>query len=433
MRQPQNSRRRTNAPQADMILDCIPATLPLKPSGLARSLVALAVVIGLCFVAGRAMPVRAQGAAPIVIPAKFDTGTEHVLIPVTIGGRQFWCNPDTGYSAIIALDQAKAMAAGLRVGPGIPTADGNPPAPGDRSTTATVVVGGSSFPDYPIIVRPFAEPALDMDCIMGVALLRRFVVEFDHVTPRLLLHDRGTYRPPPDMQRVPIVFGPNPTVPYVDIEMTLTDGTRLPLRVVPDTGAAFYGAALVGAAAARVRALERHVPALTYPDPQPGRIIQLLAARPAAIRVGAVTLERPIVAFVEGSLGGGAIADGVLGSGFFWRFTTVFDFDGRAIYLKPNERMRQPARLEGSWIGFLRRGGRRACWRRAGRRRWPPGLIPDSAAAPRTAQRGWCDAAAAARAGRPANHRRHSARVASLIAGYRDRSISCRSCRAGPA
>jgi two-component system, NtrC family, response regulator AtoC len=33
-----------------------------------------------------------------------------------------------------------------------------------------------------------------MDCIMGVALLRRFVVEFDHMTPRLLFHERASMR-----------------------------------------------------------------------------------------------------------------------------------------------------------------------------------------------------------------------------------------------
>jgi hypothetical protein len=123
-------------------------------------LVAFAVVIGLGLVAVGAMPPAAQGtaqAAPVVIPAKFDTGSEHVLIPVTIGGRQFWCNPDTGYSAIVALDRAKAVAAGLPLGPGIPTADGNPSAPGARSTRATMVVGGVTYPDYPIIVRPFAN------------------------------------------------------------------------------------------------------------------------------------------------------------------------------------------------------------------------------------------------------------------------------------
>jgi hypothetical protein len=123
-----------------------------------------------------------------------------------------------------------------------------------------------------------------MDCIMGVALLRRFVVEFDHMTPRLVLHDRAAWRAPDDAETVPLVFRANPNVPYVDIELVLAGGrATAPLRVVPDTGAAFYAAALVGDAAKRVQAELLTVPALTYTD---SRVTQLFAARPVAIRVG---------------------------------------------------------------------------------------------------------------------------------------------------
>ena len=101
-----------------------------------------------------------------------------------------------------------------------------------------------------------------MDCIMGLALLRRFVVEFDHVTPRLILHERASYRPPSDMTSVPLVFRSNPTVLYVDIELTSGGAPRM-FRVVPDTGAAFYGAVFVGDAMTRVRSQLPSVPAIT--------------------------------------------------------------------------------------------------------------------------------------------------------------------------
>src|SRR6266576_698791 len=91
--------------------------------------------------------------AGVVINAKFDTATEQVLIPVTMGGHTFWCNPDTGFSALITLDQTKAVAAGLSVAPGIPTPDGNPPSPGDNSTTTTVSVGSATFSNHPVILR----------------------------------------------------------------------------------------------------------------------------------------------------------------------------------------------------------------------------------------------------------------------------------------
>jgi hypothetical protein len=309
----------------------------------------------LAFVTG-AIAASAQTAPPIVIAAKFDTSTEHVLVPITVGGHEFWCNPDTGFSALLALDDAKAVAAGLSIAPGIPTPDGNPPAAGDRSTTATVVIGGVHFPAHPIIVRRFPEEAPDMDCIMGVALLRRFVVEFDHMTPRIVLHDRAAWRPPHGAESIPLVFRTNPNVPYVDIQLALTGGgATVPLRVVPDTGAAFYAAALVGDAAKRVQAELLTVPALTYTD---SRVTQLFAARPAAVRVGGLSVALPVVAVVEGSLGGGAIADGLLGSGFFRRFTAAFDFDGRMMHLLANDRLKQPHSYDATGVGLVRREGR---------------------------------------------------------------------------
>jgi len=162
------------------------------------------VALGVLGVCTAVLCAQAPGGASrgIVIDGKFDTATEHVLIPVTIGGRDFWCNPDTGFSALIALDQDKAIAAGLSVAPGIRTPDGNAPSPGDSGTTTTVVVGGETFSNQPIILRRFLEEAPDMDCIMGVALLRQFVVEFDHITPRLIFHERDSYRPPAGTETV---------------------------------------------------------------------------------------------------------------------------------------------------------------------------------------------------------------------------------------
>jgi hypothetical protein len=303
----------------------------------------------------QAQPARID-TADIVIDGKFDTATEHVLIPVTIGDRPFWCSPDSGFSALIALDQSKAVAAGLSVSPGIQTPDGNAPARGDNSTVTTVVVGGVRFPNQPVILRRLAEEAPDMDCIMGVALLRQFVVEFEHLKPQVILHNRSSYRPAPGTEAVPLVFRSNPRVPYVDINMTLPDGSRLPFRVLPDTGTAFYGAVLVGDAMSRVQSKLPSARVVIYGDP---RLIQLFAARPHAITVGPFSISDPVIAFVQGSLGaGGEIADGTLGSGFFRRFTVAFDFDGRTMYLKPNERVSQPHVFDASGVAFIRRDGR---------------------------------------------------------------------------
>lgn len=318
--------------------------------------IAMASLLGATVLSGQAPRDAANG---IVINGKFDTATELVLIPVTIGAHIFWCSPDSGFSALIALDQAKAIAAGLSVSPGVPTPDGNAPPPADRSTTTTVVVGGVSYPNQPIIVRRFPEEAPDMDCIIGVALLRQFVVEIDHMAPRLTLYERAAYRPPSGAEAIPLLFRTNARVPYVDIQMTLRDGTQLPLRALPDTGTSFYGALLVGSAAARAQSQLPSARAILHPDPQTGRITQLMAARPRAVSVGPFTVNEPVIALLQGNLGGdGSMADGTVGSGFLRRFTVAFDFDGHKMYLTPNERYRQPQIFDASGVGFIRRDGK---------------------------------------------------------------------------
>ena len=66
------------------------------------------------------------------------------------------------------------------------TPEWQPSAPGDTSTTTTFVVGGVTFLNHAVILRRFPEEAPDMDCIMGVVVLRRFVVEFDYVALRVI-------------------------------------------------------------------------------------------------------------------------------------------------------------------------------------------------------------------------------------------------------
>jgi PDZ domain-containing protein len=312
-----------------------------------------------------------QGVSPAsrVIEGKFDTATEQVLIPVTIGGHAFWCNPDSAWSAPIALDETKAIAAGIAVAPPVATPDGNPARQGDHSATATVAVGGITFADQSIILRHFPEEAPDMDCAMGIAWLRPFIVEVEHMTPRLILHDRASYRPPAGTDAIPLLFRTNPRVPYIDIAVTIADGSTYPLRVVPDTGAAFYGAVVVGDAAARLKTAARTAPAITYAD---SRINQILAARSSVITVGRFAVSNLVVAVIDGDLGSdGSIADGLLGSGFLRRFSLAFDFEGRTLHLTPNERLSQSHPFDASGIGFIRRDGRHVVY----------GVIPRTPAA----------------------------------------------------
>lgn len=303
---------------------------------------------------------QSPAALPITIDGKIDRSNEHLLIPVTIGGHGFWCSPDTGFSALIALDRDKAATAGLQVAAGVSKLDGTPAASPLGAISADLVVGGVTFANQSISLRKFAEDAdMDMDCIFGVALLRRFVVEFDYARPGLALYERAAYQPPAGNERIPLIFYTNPRVPFVDIQLSFAAGPPESLRVVPDTGTSFFSALVVGGAADRVKSRRpKSATAIMYPDPEPNRIVQVTAARPSAVSVGPFVIKEPVIAMVSGNLGNGGIADGTLGEGFFRRFTAAFDFEGRMMYLKPNTRLAETSAFDASGIGFVRRNGR---------------------------------------------------------------------------
>jgi hypothetical protein len=293
--------------------------------------------------------------APIVIYGKSDTFSEHLLIPVRFNGAPLWCSLDSGFSALVAVDQARAEQAGLIAKSAIPTPDGRPPTTGDSSARATLETASVSLGEQSVILRRFAAEAPDTECIMGVGLLRRFVVELDYGANRVRLHDRNGYRPPNGVTQIPLIFRTNPNVPFVQIVLTFADGTSQSAQVVTDTGAAFYAAVLVPSFVDKVR---DHIGLTALPAERPDSsrpTLQFTAARTDAISVGPIAVREPIVALISSGLGEG-IDDGVLGVGFFRRFSVAFDFEGRRMYLAPNEHLTERAAFDASGVSFrLRR------------------------------------------------------------------------------
>lgn len=289
--------------------------------------------------------------APIGIATKFDTASDHLLVRVEANATTLWCNLDTGFSALLVIDRAEARRAGMVEGPGRPTPDGNAPLPGDGSATATVSLGTVVLRDQPLVIRDLPADVPDMDCIMGAGLLRQHVIEFDHITPRVLLHDRAEYRPPAGSTTVPLIFRSNPNVPFVRVRVELPDGTAEEVQTVVDTGAAYYALALVAPASMRMRSrmptAVRPVRAESGAGP-----VQVVAARPAALSVGPFRVEKPVIALVGSSLGG--VDDGLLGAGFLNRFTVGFDFEGRRMHLTPNRQLRTEHVFDASGLGVAR-------------------------------------------------------------------------------
>ena len=294
-------------------------------------------------------------ASPIVIDGKFDTATELLLIPARIGAARLWCALDTGMSGLLVVDPMHA--AGLAVGAGRPYPDRTPANSVDRSATADVRVGPISLGAQNVIVRDIADEAPEMECVLGAGLLRRFVMEFDYTTPRVRLFEPAAFQPPPGAIQVPLIFRTNPNVPFVRVNVRMADGAEHMTQLVADTGAASFAAAFVDPAASRLREAVGVTAAVPNVVKGPFGPLQLSAARPAAMVIGPVTLSHPVVALIESSLSSG-LDDGLLGCGFFRRFTATFDYGGHRLFLQPNGRTDAPHLFDASGVSFQQSAGR---------------------------------------------------------------------------
>jgi hypothetical protein len=290
-------------------------------------------------------------AATTTLPTRVDPSTEQLLIGVDAPGGRLWCSLDTGFSALVAIDRTQARRMGIVEAAGKPTPDGNRPFQGDGSATATLQVGPITMGDQPVIVRDFSPQAPDMDCVMGAALLRARVIEFDYATARVQLHAATGFAAPPDATTVPLVFRTNPSVPFVAVHVELPDGSGRDLQTVVDTGATYYALALVPPASTWIR--ERAATA-TPPDhaETASGSLRLLAARPRRVTVGPFSVAEPVIALTGSGLGG--VDDGLLGLGVLRRFAVWIDFDRRAMYLVPNDNIQAPQLFDGSGVGFKR-------------------------------------------------------------------------------
>lgn len=262
---------------------------------------------------------------PIVIDGRLDTATELLLIPVRIGAARLWCALGTGLSGLLVVDPMHADR--FTVGTGRQYPDGTQPNPIDRSATADVSVGPISLGAQNVIVRDIADEAPEMECVFGAGLLRRFVIEFDYTTPRVRLFEPAAFRPAPGAMQVPLILRTNPNVPFVRVNVRLADGTEQTTQLVADTGAASFAAAFVDPAAARLRESVRVTAPVPHVVNGPFGPLELSAARPAALVIGPVTLSHPVIALIQSNLSSG-VDDGLLGYGFFRRFTATFDYRG---------------------------------------------------------------------------------------------------------
>ncbi|MFA5908078.1 MAG: PDZ domain-containing protein [Vicinamibacterales bacterium] len=292
----------------------------------------------------------ASAPEPSVVSAKFDMeGLSQFLVPVRVNDVSFWCSLDSGGSWVLSIDRVKALNAGLRPNrTGSSAGVGTEVVRDDRVDGVTVALGSVILHDRTIVLRPFPAITPDMDCVMGLALLQDYVVEFDYLGARLRIFDAKSFRP--SSKAAPVRFNIDRfRNPYLETRLSLGKADEIRANLMLDTGASYYSAVLMHSFIAGNNILNRL-----------GRVVQevshtpnlaLAATRLARMAVGPFEVAEPVSALIQ-TPSVGIIHDGLVGAGFFRRFTATFDYTRQQLWLESNGRLAERQQFDASGVEF---------------------------------------------------------------------------------
>jgi hypothetical protein len=300
-----------------------------------RTAIGLAAGFGTLFV-GSVVVAQPEPTA-VVLPAKVDAeGFSQLLIPIQIDGHKFWCSADSGGSRVLSLDLSKALNAGLQPNATGSSAGVGPEVRRDQRVRGTVVeIGSIVLRDITVVLNHHEHPTIvpDIDCVLGLGLLREYVIEFDYVTPAVRIFATAPFRAPPTGVAIPITIDQTFN-PSTRARLRLANGDALDATLMIDTGASYYDVVLMKPFIDANRVLERigrTVPRFTG---SPGML--LTAARASAVAVGPFEIIGPVTALISTPSGGTYTVDGLLGTGFLRRFKVIFDYTHQQLYLERN-------------------------------------------------------------------------------------------------
>jgi hypothetical protein len=294
---------------------------------------------GLC----AASPLRSEPAKPLTLPARRND-FHQLLVPASIGNSPpLWCELDSGGGgALVFIDADRARAIGVQ-----PTFYGNSAGPlegalsPDLRTRVTVAFPGLKFPAQELVIKPGPLPG-DKDASIGMLLLGHFVVELDHASPAVRLHDAASFRYSGPGRVLSFTIEDNN--PFTTATLILRDGQQVTARMVIDTGAVGSIAYFSSTFAARNRLAERSL--ASVPDTM-GRT----ACRIGRFSLRALGVDRPVVHhFGAPGFGGKTEPDGMIAADFLRRFRVFLDYTRGHMILEPSHGYAEPPAFDASGL-----------------------------------------------------------------------------------
>ena len=290
-----------------------------------------------------APPLLGAPGEPLTLPARRND-FHQLLVPARIeNSAPLWSELDSGGGGpLVFIDAAHAAAIGVQ-----PTFYGRSAGPAegglapDLRARVTLAFPGLTVPDQELVIKAGALPG-DKDASIGMPVLNRFVVELDHESPAVRLHDPALFRYSGPGRTIPFTIEEN--YPFTAATLTLRDGQQVTARMVIDTGAVGSIAYFSRSFALQNKLTERAL--ASAPDTM-GRT----ACRIERFALGALGINRPVVHhFGTPGFGGKTEPDGMIAADFLRRFRVFLDYGRGRMILEPNRSYGEPAVFDASGL-----------------------------------------------------------------------------------
>jgi predicted aspartyl protease len=202
----------------------------------------------------------------------------------------------------------------------------------------------------------------DVQGILGYEVFSRFVVEIDYENRHLTILAPDFYKPKKNFEVLHIEI--EDTKPYVEVPVTLKNGTVINAKLLVDTGAS-HGLVLDPASDNRIVVPEKHVNSLIGRGL--GGAINGKISRISSIELGKYKLEEVIANFpnpedygyVEDTIKSSDVfRNGAIGGELLRRFKVVFNFPMGKMYLKKNSSFSRKFNFNLSGMTFKAKGVR---------------------------------------------------------------------------
>ncbi len=286
-----------------------------------------------------------NGGPAVTIP--LEIVNNHIRLPVSIEGVTLRVTLDTGmpYDGIVLFSNPRVDGIPFKNPQPAPPEAGCGNAPQQVAVAGvTLQLPGLELPNQTVSIISLGPTGLgadlrDHDGIIGLALLGRFVVGIDFEARTLTCIDPQAFRSEGLGERLALRFVAGSFI-ETDTEVTLEDGTTIPLQVIVDTGNSHY-------LLLNIDSREGIRP----PQKTLGVMMKSLMGdltapmgRVRAVRIGPYELRDPLVVFK----GDDAVArcpmekHGNLGTGLLRRFHVTFDYSRSQMFLRPNATFSQP-------------------------------------------------------------------------------------------